>query len=279
MTYPLTDTPAWVDRLTRSSATSAPAVGELWTIGWDGTFEGVVLLTAVHRHHVLAMPVTSDLPSATEVALAVEGSRLTVWPQADTGLGLFLLHERLATTITDNQVREIKLWSFTGRELDTLTAGAGAKDDAGFGALLDHFRRLCFIEWPAEEEASLNVAATDLTAAQFAATTGIAAPRVLALWGGAAATDEERAAIMRVNPRWLTTEPGPIATELSAPAQKSLISELAVLLGNDERAARNRAQQEYALAARTESVARRNTTRAADTVRRLIAEAQGAAED
>lgn len=275
MTFELTGTPDWVAQaLLTSEAAGSPRVGELWTLAWDGQYQGAVVIAATYADHVLALPVTDGHASSTEILLPYDGVDLTLWPQGETGLGTFLLHTMLGAVLTQEQVLEIRRWEAQYGDLGTVEVGRATRTREQLFALLEHYRSLCFIEWPSDIEATLNVDAVAMDPREFAAQTGLPPARVLALWGGLPPTEDERGAIASLDEDWLVVAPDDATMSLSSPEVKDLLVELTSLMDGDERSARNAARREFALAARTESAVARNATRAADTVRMLIEEAR-----
>lgn len=274
MTFQLTDMPDWVARTLDAATAAPPEVGELWTLAWDGRYEGAVLITDVFADHLLALPVTDDEASAREVAVRMADTELAVWPQAETGLGTFLLHARLANLLSREQTLEVRRWEAQRGNLSSLSAGTAQHDANKLHEIFTKFQRLCFIEWPSEAEAVLDVDAVAMSAREFAALTGLTTPRVLALWSGMPASEEERALFADRADGWLTVSADAATRALSKPAVKDLFMELLAVGGGDERSSRNAARNQYALAARTDSAVIRNTTRAVDTVKSMIADAR-----
>ena len=279
MTNRLKGTPDWVSRASGDGTEHDPAVGDVWTLGWDSHFEGAVVITGVYDNHVLGMPVTNNEASATEIAVRLGDEPLCVWPQAETGLGTFLLHERLREgLLTGTQTVEVRRWEAQVGDLDTLTAGTGEMQVETLHELLEEYQRLCFVEWPSDAEASLDVDAVGMTPLDFAALTGLTTPRVLDLWNGLPVGDDERQILGTHGENWLTVVPDAAITNLSKPAVKDLLLELMALTGDDERSARNGARHEYCLAARSDSAVARDAGRAVDTVRSMIENARAAGD-
>lgn len=274
MAFQLSDTPDWISGAVDESTHGAPQIGDLWTLAWDGHYEGTVIVADVFAHHILGLPVTAGEASAREVALLRDRVSLTLWPQAETGLGTFLLHARIGVALTPDQVLEIRRWEAQRGELWTVSSGSAAVEPERLRKLLPHYQRLCFIDWPSDAEATLDIASLGMSPREFATETGLPAARVLALWSGLPVTEDERELLGPRAENWLTIAPDAATDALSAPALKDLFSELITLTGADERSARNVARKEYALAARTDSAVARDATRAADTLRALIAEAR-----
>jgi hypothetical protein len=274
MTFQPTDTPDWVSPAFADATTASPEVGELWTLAWDGRYEGAAVIADVFADHVLALPVTDDRASGREIELPIAGTNLALWPQAETGLGMFLLHARVASPLSVEQTLEIRRWEAQRGDLSSVSAGTASSDRDRLDALLTQFQRLCFIEWPSEAEAVLDVDAMAMSAREFAGLTGLATPRVLALWSGMPVTEDERELMGERARDWLTVRADAATLALSVPAVKDLFMEFMALSGGDERSARNAARNEYALAARTDSAVVRNTTRAVDTVKAMIAAAR-----
>ncbi|MFJ2543055.1 hypothetical protein [Microbacterium sp. NPDC087589] len=266
-----TGTPDWVTGI--SSAPAAPAPGDAWTLSWDGIHEGVVVIAQVHDDFILGIPVTAGRAGATEVGVTLGQASVVLWPQAETGLGRFLLHEKLANVLDDEQLQEIRRWAADRGVLTTLAAGSGPADADALTQLLDDYRRRCFIEWPSETELTVDVEATGMSARQFRAVTGFDTPRVLELWGGDLLSNDEIAALGENAEKWTSATHDAVTREFASPEVKSLVVELCDAAGISEREARNNARRAYALAARTDSVSERASSRAADTLRLLIQDA------
>lgn len=263
-----TGTPNWITELTAEPATPVP--GDAWALSWDGAHEGVVVIAQVHDDFVLGIPLTHGEASSTEIPAVLGEVAVTLWPQAETGLGTFLLHRRLGRVLGDAQLREMRRWAAGRGELETLVPGSGAANEDDLMRLLQDYQRRCFIEWPSEAEVTIDVNATGMTPRQFRDATGLDTERVVDLWDGHLLTAEEREL---VDATW-TTHASTIPTrELSSPDVKLLVVELCEATGTSEREARNAARSAYALAARTDSVSERASTRAADTLRLLIQDA------
>lgn len=266
-------TPPWANAMVATDVeASAPVVGELWTLSWNMRFEGVVLIAAVFDDYVLGMPVTNDAASQAEVVIA-EG--LAVWPQAETGLGTFLLHRPLDTALTAEQVGELRRWNAGLGELTSLRAGDGSHDEATFDGLLAAMQDRCFIQWPSDAEAILDRAAVGMTNRQFIEATGLPVPRALELWGGAPLEPSDVDALGDRAEEWTVVTHDAVTNELSSPALKDLVTMLATVASLDERAARNRARRShYTLAARSTSAVARSATQVRDTLLTLIDEAR-----
>ncbi|MFF7291667.1 hypothetical protein ACFY9N_03955 [Microbacterium sp. NPDC008134] len=266
-----TGTPEWVSEI--SSAPAAPAPGDAWALSWDGVHEGVVVIAQVHDDFILGIPVTTDTATSTEVTVELGTTNVALWPQAETGLGSFLLHRRLGNVLDDAQVREVRLWAAERANLSTLISGSGSANANSLTELLDEYRRRCFIEWPSETELIVDVDATGMNARQFRDATGFDTPRVLELWGGDLLDEAELHSLGDNAHAWTMPAHDLITRELATPELKPLIVELCEAAGVSERQARNTARSAYALAARTASVSERASTRAADTLRVLIQDA------
>lgn len=270
MNVDIRDAPAWA--ASSSPPVVGPAVGDLWTLVWEGRHVGVVLITRVLADHIVGMPVTDSPPTATELPVHWSGTTLAVWPQAETGLGLFLLHRKLGSPFTPEQVLEARRWNYRGEALQTLSPGTGDTNADNLESIVGDFGRLCFIEWPSPDEASLDVSALGLTAREFHEATGLDVGRIVELWDGLPLTGDERRMVRDINDEALTWSASGPALELSAPVVKDLVLELSDASGLSERDARNSARNAYALAARTDSVFERQRSRAEDTLRALIEE-------
>lgn len=266
-----TGTPEWVTGI--EGELGVPTPGDAWTLSWDGVHEGVVVIAQVHTDFILGIPLTDGRASATEVEVSLGEERVVLWPQAETGLGDFLLHTRLGRAVDDDELKELRLWAADRGDLTLLQPGAGDVDEDKLRDILVDYQRRCFIEWPSESEVIIDVDATGMTAREFRSATGFDTPRVLEMWGGDLLTSDEIVALGDNAEGWTTTARDVLTREFSTPEVKSLIVELCNAAEISERAARNHARSAYALAARTDSVSDRTSTRAEDTIRLLIQEA------
>src|SRR4051812_32611032 len=101
--FTLTSPPAGLNQPARdgwsSATTSAPELGDIWLLTWNGAPQGLILVPSVKPDYILGMPITlgSDLASDQEAILphTVLGTESTLWFNAETGLGTFLLHRRI----------------------------------------------------------------------------------------------------------------------------------------------------------------------------------------
>ncbi|MFJ4036905.1 hypothetical protein ACIPVB_02375 [Microbacterium sp. NPDC090007] len=264
------NTPEWAAGF--DDPASTPASGDVWELSWNGLHEGIVVVAVVRDDYVLGMPVTAGPAGPANVVVPLAGSSITVWPRLETGLGRFLLHRRLGTVLSDDRIRELRLWAHGRGDLATFAPGDGEEDSSTVDHLVRDFQRRCFIEWPSAEESTLDIAATEMTPRQFQEHTGWEPGRILELWSGLILTPEERQALGENADAW-TTEVVDLPTrELTSPEVKGLVLELCATRGISEREARNAARDAYALAARTDSVTARRASRAADAIRTLIAD-------
>jgi hypothetical protein len=242
-------------------------------LSWDGVHEGVVVVTVVRNDYVLGVPVTDTLAGRSAINTTFAGSRLSLWPQLETGLGRFLLHRRLGSALTVKQVRELRLWALGRGELATLVQGEADDDVNALRDLVGEYQRRCFIEWPSATEATIDVDAIGMTPREFQEHTGLEAGRVVELWDGQYLTQQDREALGENADAWSACVIDNPTRELASPELKDLVLELSTAKMVSEREARNAARSAYALAARTDTVTSRTPTRAADTLRMLIDDA------
>lgn len=123
-----------------------PSVGDVWSLSHEGVYQSMVVITRVRADYVTAIPLTADVPSTHELAAKFNGREFALWPYLDTGLGMFLLHERLGSLLTEDQVWEALRWAYDRDALTTLTRGTGERSITRTEALIDLFGRLCFLE-------------------------------------------------------------------------------------------------------------------------------------
>lgn len=254
--------------------TASVAPGDVWSLAWDGRHEGTVIISRVFDDHIMGIPLTEDDPRESELAVTVGSTVVAAWVRAETGLGGFLLHRRLGRALTADQISEARRWAAGRGELTTLLAGSGERGAESLLEVLDAFRRRCFIEWPSQQEATLDVEATGMSPRQFHEATGIDVGRVVELWDGHFLTEQEREALGDRLDEWTTVAADTPSKELSSPEVKDLVMELCSAARVSERVARNTARSAYALAARTDTVSARKASRAADTLHILIEEAR-----
>lgn len=269
-----------------------PSPGDVWLLSWDGDARGLVLVTSVHLGFVRGMPITLGTRFASENEAVLPetalGAEATIWYRAETGLGAFLLHRCLGSVASTEQIRELRRASFEGTD-PPLPRGSGPRDaeaEAYFARLLDEYQSLCFIEWPAPVpgEAVLD---TKLLISQgvdieaLAGACSLSVPEALHLWKGEWTVSEVLApqiasAFHFEMSDFLAVKLDDAIQELTSPFLKSGLATLAARRSISEREARNLVRSEFALAARSESVSKRNRTIARDTLSRLLAESDDA---
>lgn len=252
-----------------------PLVGEVWTVTWNSWTPLLVMIMKAYGNYVLVAPVDDSDASATEVRLPASelGVELTIWPQLETGMGLFMLHRNLGSAASTDEVLRTRRWAAGLADEPGLRPGSGPLDADRLAVLAELTADLCQIEWP--NEVVLNVEECGLEPSEFQLLTGFDVSRVLRIWDGAPLRLEELSRILealgRSDSEVLFIPPDPeLTSQLSSPALKHLIVQIATARGLDEDKARNLAKDSYALAARTDSAARRQATRLVDTLMNLI---------
>ncbi len=125
--------------------------GSLWVLSWDATYLALALVAAARSGYVLAWPVSAPGEAVFSPALRVgawpSGAPMYAWPTRETGIGLHLLHRRIATGLPADSIRHI------ARALDDgvdpgLPFAAGRASDAGNRQadveMIDHWATLCY---------------------------------------------------------------------------------------------------------------------------------------
>jgi hypothetical protein len=124
-----------------SASSSLPQKGELWTLSWNSEFEGMVVIAAVYKDHILGLPVTAGHASREEALIEASafGTELAVWPEAETGLGMVLLDRNLGRAFDDDAVLDLRKWGRSLAKSETILVGSGDRDDVAFISLLNDF--------------------------------------------------------------------------------------------------------------------------------------------
>jgi Predicted transcriptional regulators len=275
--YALNDAPALLNRAAaagwKTPTAAAPAAGDIWLLTWNRQAQGVVLITKVEDDYVLGMPITFGTEHASELEAilpeTVLGSPATLWFNAETGLGLFLLHRRvLPAAVGTELLTEYRRAGHLG-VTPQFTIGARPYNEAADlrDELLSQYQSLCFLDWPEPVlgEANLDAAVIEelgLNGEEFAKRSGVEPQLAFEMWTGERLANLEVAAnlaeILAVPVEELFTVSHDRAVHLlGSPAFKERITLVGAETGEDERTVRNRVRSSYALAARTDVVAGR----------------------
>jgi hypothetical protein len=261
-----------------------PAPGQLWLLSWDGEAPVAAVLTVVRDDYVLAMPVSFEQADAgSEEALTGPerlGAQLVIWYRLETGLGAFLLHRYIGVAATDGEVLALRRGT-RGESVPQFDAGHTSNLEA-LRTLATTFTRLCHIEWPSETEGDVvldrdTLAAAGINARIFAERTGLPTATALSLWTGETTLTPEQARLvtdtfantvdhaLAVPKDWITES-------LRDPRVKDGVLQVAAHTGAGERAARDLIRSNFALAARTPSVADRRRTAIRDAIALILEE-------
>ncbi|MFB9315179.1 hypothetical protein [Nocardioides plantarum] len=242
-------------------------VGDLWLLSWNRDALAMVVITKVIDDYILACPVTLPTDPAFAPAVVHEvtplGLPLTIWPGIETGLGKHLLRRNLGSLLSETTVRLLRRYAEDGEESPLPVADGNYNDDGNpehLRGLLAYMQGLCFHEWPTDAPQDAVISA-DVIAQQGAGipfmtnTLGVDVPRARALLRQEAIpTDAEIAGLAsawNLEPSALLSASRDDASQtLIEPEFKPLLDQVMAAKGIDERAARRRSQQEYALAAR-----------------------------
>jgi len=246
------------------------APGDLWLLSWDGQVLAVVLIARVRDGYVVAWPV--DLSTDAAVSPAVRrrvpglGIEVALWPQFATGLGAHLLHRKIATGVVSERTIDLTRLAVGGpaeMPLEYVPTVAHDEQRATITSdLSEQFQRLCFHEWPGATGADerldpgfLERHGLDLR--DLVNVLGIDTPTALDfLSQNVAPTSEQIAALSAAwgaDPAEFTRRNASSAVrELLNPQYKDYLVQVCRRRGVDETQARSLAQEQFALAARTE---------------------------
>jgi hypothetical protein len=243
-------------------------IGDLWLLSWSREALVMVAITKVIDDYVLVCPVT--LPTDPSFAPAVIrddtplGLPLTIWPSMETGLGKHLLRRNLGSFLSERTITQLRRYAEDGDESPLPIAEGDYYSDGNpefFTDLLAYMQGLCFHEWPAggAEDAVLSAEVLTQHEADIAfmtRTLGVAVPRARQLLRQevvpTAAEVEALASAWGVPSDALLAAARDSAAEtLLEPLFKPVLDQIMAKHGYDESTARRRAQEEYALAART----------------------------
>jgi len=257
-------------------AETSPEPGDIWLLTWNLEPRGIILVTSVREDYILGMPITLDIDFASDQEAVLDGSVLgteaTLWFNAETGLGTFLLHRRLLSRAVDTGI--LSAYRRASRELEPATFRLGSARQEHVRPyrqeLLEQYQSLCYLEWPAPiaGEAILNVDLIEergMTGEDFAQSSGVATEQAFEMWIGQRVVYADVANLLaeqlgaNLN-ELLIVNHDRVVQLLESPQFKERITVVAAETGIDEREIRNLARSSYALAARTDHVTGREET-------------------
>ena len=125
--------------LSRPRSIPEPRPGQLWSLSWDRTILGLVVLVRTYDSYFVGWPVTdrSLRPSSPCFAVAHPDSEseLVCWPEAETGMSNALLDSFLGEVLTERQVRGIGEWVRRGDSVAGVEAYPHDDSDEALDAL------------------------------------------------------------------------------------------------------------------------------------------------
>jgi len=247
--------------------------GDLWILSWDGEVVGLAMIAAVKHGYVLVWPVT--LPGEVSFApgLVVEESPLgvpvTLWPTRETGIGNHLLDRRLGQLLPRDQIRELSLAVDDGDPGLPFAPGSARNPENADAdrRMVEHWTELCFNTGGEEglflDSAKLKQAGGD--SRTIADVLGLGLPELRSLMTGVVPiSDEQLTAVaerLGVDRESLIgADPlADVVVDIAWPSYKPLIVARSTETGFGEADIRRFARREFALAARDDSDALRET--------------------
>jgi hypothetical protein len=249
--------------------------GDLWILSWDGEVVGLALIAAAKDGFVLAWPVTLPGEVSFSPGLVVGDSPLgvpvTLWPTRETGIGNHLLDRSLGRLLEPDRIRPIAIALDDGEDPGLSRAEGSALDAANIDAdllLVEHWTDLCFNSGGVVEGSFLDSAALKAaggTAKIVGEALGLGPEELRPLMTGVAPVTAEQldavAERLGVESDSLTgSDPlADVVTDLAWPRFKREIAIRTAETGIGEAAVRRAARREFALAARDDGDALRET--------------------
>ncbi|MFD3038521.1 hypothetical protein [Mycolicibacterium senegalense] len=249
--------------------------GDLWILSWEGEVAGLAVIAAAKHGFVLAWPVTLPGEVSFSPGLVVEDSPLgvpvTLWPTRETGIGNHLLDRSLGRLLPPDRIPPISFALDDGDDPGLAFAPGSARDAENTDAdrlMVEHWTELCFNTGGAEEGAFLDsekVRQAGGTSRIVAAVLGLALPELRALMDGVVpVTDEQLTAVaerLGVDGDSLVgADPlADVVIDIAWPSYKHLVVARTEETGIGEADIRRLARREFALAARNDSDALRET--------------------
>jgi hypothetical protein len=249
--------------------------GDLWILSWDGEVVGLALIAAAKHGFVIAWPVTLPGEVSFSPGLVVDVSPLgvpvTLWPTRETGIGNHLLDRNLGRLLEPDRIRPISTALDSGEDPGLPRAEGSALDAANTDAdhsLVEHWTELCFNSGGEVEGLffdSAEVKAAGGTAKIVGEVLGFGPEELRPLMTGVApiTTEQLDAVAKRLGVEsysLIGTDPlMDVVTDLALPRFKREIAMRTAETGIGEAAVRRAARREFALAARDDRDALRET--------------------
>lgn len=249
--------------------------GDLWILSWDGAVVGLAVIAAAKHGFVLAWPVTLPGEVSFSPGLVVDDSPLgrpvTLWATRETGIGNHLLDRNLGRLLEPDRIRSLSFALDHGDDPgltfapDSVQSADNADADR---VLIEHWTDLCFNTGGAEEGVFLDSSKLQQaggTARIVGEALGVGPQEVRPLLTGvlpiSAVQLETVAQRLHVESESLIgTDPlADVVTDLAQPSFKRHIVLRTAETGIGEEAIRRHARREFALAARNDADALRET--------------------
>lgn len=259
----------------RGAQSEQVRVGDLWILSWDGEVVGLAVVAAAKHEFVLAWPVTFSGEMSFSPGLVVEDSPLevpvTVWPTRETGIGNYLLDRSLGKLIAPDRIPSLSFALDEGTDPGLPFAPTSAREAANAAAdrlMVDHWTELCFNNGGDEEGPflqSTKVKQAGGNSRIVGEALGLSPAELRPLMDGVEPITAEHLATVAkrlgVDENSLVgTDPlASVVIDLARPSYKHLIVTRTEETGLREADIRRSARREFALAARDDSDALRET--------------------
>lgn len=237
----------------RANAPSQPKPGEIWSVSWNASFLGMVLVGHFGETYAQVYPVVpsgvSPNPGVVTFQPPAQTFKVELWLAAGFGMGNFLFEQRILEALDSaslrNLVRVYLEWESSEHSVDS---GASLDDDQTVQNVVTFAQSACSIEWPLRRvgEAILDEHVLQnhgLTPRDLGALTGVAPGAATALWNGMAfpTKDNLDALAMELGmapEEFIRPFEGPEEEALANPISKARIVALTENVFPDEAAAR-----------------------------------------
>lgn len=249
--------------------------GDLWILSWEGEVVGLAAIAAAKDGFVLAWPVTLPDEVSFSPGLVVDdtplGVPVTLWPTRETGIGNHLLDRSLGRLLPPDRIPPISFALDDGDDPGLAFAAGSARDPEYIDAdrqMVAHWTELCFNTGGAEEGQFLDASKVRESGGSsriVGEVLGLTLPELRSLMDGVVpVTDEQLAALAErlgvEGDSLVGADPlADVVIDIAWPRYKHDIVARAEETGLGEADIRRLARQEFALAARNDSDALRET--------------------
>jgi hypothetical protein len=249
--------------------------GDLWILTWDEEVLGLAVIAAAKHGFVLAWPVTLPGEVSFSPGLVVDDSPLgvpvTLWATRETGIGNHLLDRNLGRLLDPDRIRPLSFALDDGDDPGLAFAAGSAQDPDNADAdrlLVEHWTELCFNTGGAEEGVFLDSSKIQQAggiARIVGEALGLGPQEVRPLLTGVLPITAEQLDVvaqrLEVEGESLVgTDPlADVVIDLAQPSFKRQIVARTAETGAGEAAIRRSARREFALAARNDGDALRES--------------------